>query len=122
NSDTANVFRVALNCTRSSCAPWTANLFGAVTKGSAPDLDDIRPGPGLGVECVAQSAYRWHQPLLHANSRRDIHRSWERVVRRLRHVHMVIRMHRLMAAERLAGDLRAAVRDHLVDVHVELRA
>ena len=33
-SDTANVFRVALNCTRSSCAPWTVNLFGAVTKGS----------------------------------------------------------------------------------------
>jgi hypothetical protein len=31
-------------------------------------------------------------------------------------------MHRLVAAERLSGDLRAAVSDHLVDVHVELGA
>ena len=41
NSDTANVFRVALNCTRSSCAPWTVNLFGAVTKGSPRELADL---------------------------------------------------------------------------------
>src|SRR5207248_4663387 len=44
----------------------------------------------------------------------------ERVVRRLRHVHVVIRMDGLMAAERLAGDPRAAVGDYLVHVHVEL--
>ena len=31
-------------------------------------------------------------------------------------------MDRLLAAERLTGDLAAAVGDHLVDVHVELRA
>ena len=35
---------------------------------------------------------------------------------------MVIGMDRLLAPERLTGDLRATVRDHLVDVHVELGA
>ena len=46
----------------------------------------------------------------------------KRVVRRLRHVDVVVRMNRRLAAERRAGELAAAVRDHLVDVHVELRA
>src|SRR5260370_16114190 len=35
---------------------------------------------------------------------------------------MVIGVYRVVAAERLAGDLRAAVADYLVDVHVELGA
>src|ERR1700758_2629001 len=41
NSETANVFKVALNCTRSSCAPWTANLFGAETNGSPGEPGDL---------------------------------------------------------------------------------
>src|SRR5262249_5412195 len=35
---------------------------------------------------------------------------------------MIVRMNRRMAAERSAGDLRAAVGDYFVDVHVELGA
>ena len=35
---------------------------------------------------------------------------------------MVVRMDRRFAAERRASELAAAVRDDLVDVHVELRA
>ena len=44
------------------------------------------------------------------------------VVGRLRHVDMVVGMNRRLAAERRAGELAAAVGDHLVDVHVELGA
>ena len=35
---------------------------------------------------------------------------------------MIVGMNRRMATERRAGELAAAVGDHLVDVHVELRA
>ena len=69
-----------------------------------------------------EGLHRWHKPLFHAEGRRHVHRGRERVVRRLRHVHVVVGMDRLMTAERLAGDLRAAVGDHLVDVHIELGA
>ena len=44
------------------------------------------------------------------------------VVRRLRHVDVIVGMNRRLAAERRAGELAAAVGDHLVDVHVELGA
>jgi hypothetical protein len=40
----------------------------------------------------------------------------------LRHVHVVVRMHRRLASERGSSKLAAAVRDYLVDIHVELRA
>ncbi len=35
---------------------------------------------------------------------------------------MIVRVNWLLATERLADDLTAAIRDHLVDVHVELRS
>ena len=44
------------------------------------------------------------------------------VVRRLRHVDVIVGMNRRLAAERRAGELAASVGDHLVDVHVELGA
>jgi hypothetical protein len=47
----------------------------------------------------------------HVNRRRD------HVVRRLAHVHVVVRVHQLRA-DLAAQDLRRAVRDHLVRVHV----
>ena len=76
----------------------------------------------FGVERVAQGLHGRHQPLLDAERSGHVHRGWERVVGRLRHVDVVVGMDRLLAAQRLAGDLGAAVGDHLVDVHVELRA
>ena len=47
----------------------------------------------------------------------DVHCRRERVVRALRHIAMVVRMQKL-----LARNLIAAIRQHLVDVHVRLRA
>ena len=54
--------------------------------------------------------------------RRDIHRGREGVVGRLRHIDVIVGVNRRLAAERRAGELAAAVGDHLVHVHVELRA
>ncbi len=51
-----------------------------------------------------------------------MHSRRKRVVRRLRHIHIVIRMNRLLAAQNAGGDLNRAVRDHLIRVHIGLRA
>ena len=54
--------------------------------------------------------------------RRDVHRRRKRVVGGLRAVDVIVGMHRLLAAERCSEQLVGAVRDHLVRVHVALRA
>ena len=52
----------------------------------------------------------------------DVHGSRKGVVRRLRHVDVVVGMHGLLGADVAAGELDGPVRDDLVDVHVGLRA
>jgi hypothetical protein len=76
----------------------------------------------LRVKRLAQQAHGRHQPLGGFQRRGDRHGAGERVVGRLRHVHVIVRVHRLLRAERAAGQLDRAVGDDLVDVHVALRA
>ena len=71
---------------------------------------------------VAQRGHRGNEALFHVDGRGDAHGRRKRVVRRLRHVDVIVGMNRRVAAERRAGELAAAVGDHFVDVHVELRA
>ena len=78
--------------------------------------------PALLCDRIAQGGHRRDEPLLHVDGRRDVHGRRERVVRRLRHVDVIVGMNRRLAAERRACKLAAAVGDHLVDVHVELGA
>src|SRR5262249_56157166 len=94
---------------------------GAGEVGTA-NFDDVRPGRGLGMGGVGQGLHRRHQPLLDAEGRGHVHGGRERVVRRLRHVDVVVGVDRLVAAERLAGDLGAAGGGDPVWVHVELGA
>ena len=54
--------------------------------------------------------------------RRDVHDGGKRVVRRLPAVDVVVRMDRLFRADDAAGELDRAVGDHLVGIHVRLRA
>ena len=77
---------------------------------------------GLARERVAQLSHRRNQVVRDFLGRRDMHRGRKRVVRRLRHVHVVVRMNRLLAAEHAARHLDRAIRDDLVGVHVGLRA
>ena len=57
-----------------------------------------------------------------AEQQRQARRRRKHVVRRLAHVHVVVRMHASVRASRLAEDLAGAIRQHLVRVHVVRRA
>ena len=77
----------------------------------------------FGVQGVAQlSSPRAARCLRRLRGRGNVHGRGKRVVRRLRHVDVVIRMNGFLAAHRAAGNLDGAIGDHLVDVHVGLRA
>ncbi|MDF9866291.1 hypothetical protein M2437_005273 [Methylorubrum pseudosasae] len=88
----------------------------------APDLDDVLPRLRLRGDAVPQLGDGGRQPLPDRDRGGHVHRRREGVVRRLGHVDVVIGMHGILAPERLTGDLAGPVRDHLVDVHVELGA
>jgi hypothetical protein len=60
--------------------------------------------------------------LLHISCCSDVHCGRKRVVRGLRHVDVIVGVNRRFAAKRRAGELAAAVGDHFVNIHVELRA
>ncbi len=88
----------------------------------APDLDDVSPSLGFGIERLMQMLERWDQPVHHLFRASDVHRRRKRIVRRLAHVDVVVRMNRLFGADRAAEHFNGAVGDHLVRIHVRLRA
>ena len=88
----------------------------------AAGLDDIHPFIGLGLDRGGQCLGMRQQMLLQFHHRGDVHRGRERVVGRLAHIDVVVRVHRLFAADLAAEQLDRAVRQDLVDVHVGLRA
>ena len=51
-----------------------------------------------------------------------MHGRGKSVIRRLRHIHVIIRMNGLLAAHHAAGNFDGAIGDHFVRVHVRLRA
>ena len=77
---------------------------------------------GLRRDRIVQRLHRRYQSLFHVDRRRDVHRGGERIVGGLRHVDVIVGMNRRLAPERRAGELAAAVGNHLIHVHVELRA
>jgi len=89
--------------------------------GSA-DLYDIVPFGRFCRDGIAQFGHRRNQAFLGLDGGRDVHGGREAVVGGLRHVDMVVRMNRALAAQRGTLDLAATVGDDLVNVHVELRA
>ncbi len=86
------------------------------------DLDDIGPFGALRRDRVMQGFYGGDQTLRHIHCGGDVHRRRKTVVRRLRHVDVIVRVNRFLAAERRARELAAPVGDHLVHIHVELGA
>ena len=52
-----------------------------------------------GIQRIAKGLDSRHEPLLHTEGGRHVHCRGERIVRRLRHVHVVIGMNRHMAAQ-----------------------
>eukprot|EP01139_Manchomonas_bermudensis_P017218 Amastigsp_a516913_19.p2 type:complete len:281 gc:universal Amastigsp_a516913_19:581-1423(+) len=86
----------------------------------APDLDDTLERRGLGRKGVAQGAHCRQKLRAELEHCGDVHRGGERVIRRLRHVDVVVRVHGLLRAHRPAEQLDRTVRDDFVDVHVRL--
>ena len=88
----------------------------------AADLDDVGKGLGLRRQRRLERGQRRQQAARHRLGRGDVHRRREDVVRRLPAVDVVVGMHEPALAARPAEDLRGAIGEHLVDVHVRLRA
>ena len=88
----------------------------------AADLDDIVEFLRLGGDRVVNGSDRRNQRVLHSFRSRNVHRRRKRVVRRLRHVDVVVGMDRLLRSHLAARNFDGAVGDDLVDVHVGLRA
>ncbi len=89
---------------------------------SAADLDDIGKGVRLLRERALEMAKVRQQPVLDLVHRSDMHRRRKAVVRGLAAVDMVIGMNRRLAAAPAAEHLVGPVCQHLVHVHVGLRA
>ena len=88
----------------------------------AADFDDVGEFFRFGVDRVANSATAGRSDARGLRRGGDVHRGGKRVVGRLRHVYVVIGVNGLLAAHLAAGDFDGAIGDHLVDVHVGLRA
>ena len=88
----------------------------------APNFHHVGKHAGLGGQCIAQPFNRWDQHFSHARRCRNVHRRGKRIVRRLRHVHIIIWMNRLLAAQHAPRNLNRAIGNHFVRVHVGLRA
>src|SRR5258708_6285397 len=92
---------------------------------SAPrSASDAALGPraASGVRLVGEPVWFGDEALVEQRDRRDMHRGREAVVGGLAHVDVVIGADRLLQAQLTAQQLDGAVRQHLVDVHIRLRA
>ena len=88
----------------------------------APDFGDVLELHGPGLQRVAEGGHRAEQPEHDLLGHRDVHGGREGVVRRLRHVDVVVGMDGLLGAHDPAAELDGPVGDDLVGVHVGLRA
>ncbi len=95
---------------------------GGVLRVRAADLDDVRPAFRLGLQHVAQSHQRGQQRSRHLAGAGDGDRAGHGVVGRLAHVDMVVGMDWAFGPQLAAQRQIGAVGDHLVGVHIALRA
>ena len=88
----------------------------------AADLHDLAELLALPGERVAQEPQRRDELVDDGRDRGDVHGGGKHVVRRLALVHLVVGMDESLLSALAAEDLAGAVRQHLVHVHVGLRA
>ena len=88
----------------------------------APNLDQVFPLIGFALQGFPELRKAWKQRFTDSQDGCDVHCRREAVIGRLAHVDVVVGMHRLLAAQCSPADLTTAVRDHLIHIHVELRA
>src|SRR3984893_1200435 len=88
----------------------------------AADLDDMGERRFFFAKRAVKRLERGNEIRRHSHRGRDVHCGRERVVRRLAHIDVIVGMNRCLGAELAAQQFVGAVGDHLVEVHVGLRA
>ena len=88
----------------------------------AADLDDVPKFFRLLFERAVQFLERGDETILQLFRRADVNGGWDHVVARLPHVDVVVRVNRILRADRFAGELAATIRDDFVRVRVRARA
>ena len=88
----------------------------------AADLDDRGKGLGLYGQSGAQRLHGGQQGALQLNRHGHMQGRGEGVVAGLAEVHMIVGVHRALAAQHPTGGFDRPIGDHLVDVHVGLGA
>ena len=88
----------------------------------AADLDNAGELDLPLAQAVVQCNQRRQQRLRHADRSGQMHCSRNDIVGGLPEVDIVIRMHSAALAARAAEQLRAAIGEHLIEVHVGLGA
>ena len=89
---------------------------------SAADFYDVLEFFSLGCNRIVTALDSGNQRVLHPFRGCDVHGGGEGIVRRLRHVDVIVGMNRLLRSQHAARQFNGAVGDHLVDVHVGLGA
>ena len=88
----------------------------------ATNLDDARKLVLLPFERVMERFDSWQQGAHDLFCGRHVHGGRVRVVGRLTHVHVIVRVHGLPAPDDATTEFDRTVRDHLVGIHVGVRA
>src|SRR5581483_1396680 len=94
----------------------------SVLEMSAANFDDVLKFLGFRGDCVAHHLHSGNQNILYALGGSDMHGRRKCVVGGLRHVDVIVGVDWLFRAHLAPSNLDSAVRDHLIDVHVSLRA
>ena len=115
-------FDVAIEQTGPAAEFLSKGQWDGILQMGAANLHDIFKFLRLGCDRIAHRLDRRNQRVLHPLRRSNVHCRWKGVVRRLRHVDVIVRMYRLLRSHFAARNLNRTIRDDLVHVHVGLRA
>ena len=88
----------------------------------ASNFDNVLELIGLGVQCSIQRFQGGNEVLGDLHDSGNVHHSGERVIRRLRHVDMVIGVNGVLGAQLATQKGDGAVGDDFINIHVELGA
>ena len=88
----------------------------------AADLDQIGEVGALGFQRVAEARQRRNQAAMDRQRGGNVHRAGKQIVRRLSEIDVVVGMDRRLVAASSAERFVGEVGDHLVHIHVRLRA
>ncbi|KAH3670745.1 hypothetical protein OGAPHI_001261 [Ogataea philodendri] len=104
----------------SSLSEESEGQWSGILQVSSSNLDDVGKLLSLLVQRVSQGLHFRQQMVGDLGDGGNVHHCWESVVRRLRHVDMIVRMNGFFRAKSSAQNLNGSVTDHLVGVHVGL--